>query len=78
VQHGRCPACGGLLLYAEHEPSSLPEWEQWLNVTRKAVRKKAITAHQVTAETPDDAAKFQLVHAYCQERRTAVSVSLIS
>jgi hypothetical protein len=63
-------------LHAAHEPSSLSEWERWLNVTRKAVRKKAITAHQVTAGTPDDPGKFQLVHAYCQRRRTAVSVSL--
>ncbi len=75
VQHGRCPLCGGLLLFAEHEPSSLPEWEQWLNVTRKAVRKKAITVSDVTATTPDDHAKFHLVHASCQRRRTAIAIN---
>ncbi|MHB8296591.1 MAG: group II intron maturase-specific domain-containing protein [Acidimicrobiales bacterium] len=44
AQHGRCSACGGLLLSADHEPQTLPEWEQWLTVTRKALRKQAVTA----------------------------------
>jgi RNA-directed DNA polymerase len=75
AQHGRCPACGGLLLYAEHEPTGLPEWETWLTVTRKAVRKKAIIA-QPEPGTPDDPAALRLIHAHCQQQRTAVAVSI--
>jgi RNA-directed DNA polymerase len=75
AQRGRCPACGGLLLHAEHEPTSLPEWEQWLTVTRKAVRKKAITAQPGPGRS-DDPVTLQLVHAHCQQRRTAVAVKL--
>jgi RNA-directed DNA polymerase len=76
AQHGRCPACGGLLLHAEHEPTTLPEWEQWLTVTRKAVRKKVITTQGVTPGTPDGPVAIQLIHAHCQQRRTAIAVSL--
>jgi RNA-directed DNA polymerase len=75
AQHGRCPACGGLLLHAQHEPNGLPEWEQWLTVTRKAVRKKAILAQRETG-TPDDPAVLRLIHAHCQQPRTAVAVSV--
>ena len=44
AQHGRCPLCRGLLLLADQEPQHPSEWERWLKVTRKAVRKHAITA----------------------------------
>ena len=43
-QGGRCPLCGGLLLHADHEPQTPDQWEQWLKVTRVAIRKHAITA----------------------------------
>jgi RNA-directed DNA polymerase len=76
AQHGRCPACRGLLLHAEHEPTTLPEWEQWLTVTRKAVRKKAITAQPVTPGGLDDPVALQLGHAHYQQRRSAIAVSL--
>jgi RNA-directed DNA polymerase len=75
AQHGRCPACGGLLLFAELEPTGLPEWEQWLTVSRKAIRKKAIIA-QRAAGRPDDPAALQLIHMHCQQRRTAVAVNM--
>ena len=67
AQHGRCPACGGLLLHADHEPQSPQEWVQWLAVIRKAVRKQAITAISGpdTDETPPT---FRLVHTSCQRR----------
>ena len=68
TQHGRCPLCGEFLLYADYEPQSPEEWEQWLRVTRKAVRKKAIAAEQEPG-TPDEPVVFQLVHAQCQGRR---------
>lgn len=43
VQQGRCPLCRGLLLDADREPQSSREWEQRATVTRKAIRKHAIT-----------------------------------
>jgi RNA-directed DNA polymerase len=72
AQHGRCPLCGAPLLLADHEPQSPEEWEQWLTVTRKAVRRDAITAERGTG-TPDEPVAFRLVHADCRRRsRTAV------
>ncbi len=68
TQHGRCPLCGEFLLYADYEPQSPEEWEQWLRVTRKAVRKNAIAAEQEPG-TPDEPVGFQLVHAQSQGRR---------
>jgi len=70
AQHGRCPLCGGLLLHADHEPQSPHEWEQWLKVTRKAVRKQAITADPGSG-TPDEPVALRLTHAYCRRRSTA-------
>jgi RNA-directed DNA polymerase len=58
------PSCNGLLLHAEREPTSLPDWEQLLTVTRKAVRKTAIIAQRATG-TPDDPAALHLLHAHC-------------
>ena len=67
TQDGRCPLCGGLLLVADREPQSPQEWEQWLNVTRNAVRRKAITAQREPG-TPDTAARH-LVHTHCHRRQ---------
>ena len=44
AQRGRCPLCQGLLLHADHEPQDPQEWERWLAVIRKAVKKHSITA----------------------------------
>jgi RNA-directed DNA polymerase len=74
AQHGRCPACGELLLHADQQPQTLPQWEQWLAATRKAVRKQAITAERVPG-TPDDPVALRLLHARCRPRRTAVTTS---
>jgi RNA-directed DNA polymerase len=71
AQHGRCRACGDLLLLADREPQTLPEWEQWLAVTRKAVRKQAVAAEQEPGN-PDDPVMFRLVHAHCRRRPDAV------
>ena len=73
AQHGRCPACGQLLLYADQEPQTLPQWEQWLAVTRKAVRKQAITAEQAPGP-PDDHVAVRLLHAWCRPQATHTSV----
>jgi RNA-directed DNA polymerase len=67
AQRGCCPLCGELLLFADHEPQTPEEWEQWLQVTRKAVRKQAITAERRPG-LPDRPVDFQLVHAHCQRR----------
>lgn len=66
-QGGRCPLCQGLLLYADHEPQSPHEWEQWFVATRTAIRKRAIVATGVLG-TPDDHAPHLLVHAHCRNR----------
>jgi len=67
-QHGRCPACGELLLDADRPPQSPREWEQWLTVTRKAMTRNAITAQP--DGTPDEA-ELRLLHAHCHRRQRA-------
>jgi len=69
VQHGRCPACQGLLLHADYEPQSPHEWEQWLTATRKAVRRHAVTVW--AAGTPDERVATRLIHAHCHRRLTS-------
>ncbi len=68
AQHGRCPLCRGLLLHADREPQSPPEWEQWLTATRKAIRRHAVTAWG--AGTPDERVATRLIHAHCHRRLT--------
>jgi RNA-directed DNA polymerase len=70
AQDGRCPLCRELLLHADHEPQSPHDWEQWLKVTRTAIRKHAITADADNG-TPDKPATPRLIHTYCQRRLTA-------
>jgi RNA-directed DNA polymerase len=69
-QHGRCPLCGGLLLHADREPQSPREWEQWLKVTRTAVRRNAITADP-GLDRPDEPATFRLIHTHCHRWQPA-------
>ena len=71
TQQGRCPLCGGLLLFADREPQSPAEWEQWITVIRKALRKEAIAVErgQGITDGPD---ALQLVHTDCQRRHVAV------
>jgi len=70
TQRGRCPVCGELLLVADREPQRLPEWERWLAVIRKAVRKQAVAAEREPG-TPEDPVVFRLVHAHCRPRQSA-------
>ncbi len=76
AQHWRCPACGGLLLAADQEPST-PEWEQWTLAIREAVRKNAVTADTAPGR-PDDSAALRLLHAWCRtpDPRPHASASL--
>jgi len=67
VQHGRCPACGDLLLHAESPPQSPREWEQWVRTIRKAITRTQIVASR---GTPNDL-RPRLTHAHCQRRHHA-------
>jgi RNA-directed DNA polymerase len=66
-QHGRCPLCRGLLLYASHEPHDERKWEQWHTTIRKAIRKEAITA-VMDLGTPGEQVAYRLIHAHCRRR----------
>ena len=66
-QRGRCPLCRGLLLHADHQPQSPEEWQQWHTVTRKAIRRHAITS-VMDLGTPDERAAHHLIHAHCARR----------
>jgi RNA-directed DNA polymerase len=68
-QKGRCPVCGGLLLDADHPPQHPDEWEQWLKVVRKAIRRTAITPPY---GPPDDTAR-QLMHTHCARRQAVIA-----
>jgi RNA-directed DNA polymerase len=70
AQHGRCPLCDGFLLLADYEPQSPDEWEQWLMVTHKAVRKQAITTEAGHGK-PDEPVALRLVHTDCRRRSPA-------
>jgi RNA-directed DNA polymerase len=68
-QHGRCPLCGDLLLYAGREPHSPEEWEQWDRTTRKAItRQKIAVCGQ--GGVPGSTTTTRLVHSDCQRRAT--------
>ena len=64
-QNGACPACGALLLHADHPPTSPTEWEQWLRATRKAITRKAIV--HAGPGTPNEPPAL-LLHAHCRRR----------
>ncbi|MFZ0159844.1 MAG: group II intron maturase-specific domain-containing protein [Kineosporiaceae bacterium] len=68
-QKGRCPLCTGLLLHADHEPSSPTEWEQWHRVTRKAITKQYVTVEPGTGRSDGT----RLVHSHCQRRATGAT-----
>ena len=70
AQHGRCPACGDVLLHADHEPQTPQEWEAWLTATRKARNRQAL-AMQVTGNGKDVVTYHRLVHAHCLPRHHA-------
>ena len=65
AQHGRCPNCGTYLLAADHEPRSPDEWEQWLKVTRRALRKQAVAVGWGPGK--GDRSAMRLVHAHCKQ-----------
>jgi RNA-directed DNA polymerase len=66
-QGGRCPACGELLLHAEHEPRSPREWEQWFMTVRRVLAKQ----HIVEQVDGQDRTIYRLLHAHCRRRNLA-------
>ncbi|GAA3768049.1 group II intron reverse transcriptase/maturase [Streptomyces chiangmaiensis] len=68
LQDGRCQLCGGLLLYADHQPQSPAEWEKWMAVIRRAVTKQHIVL--VPGQGRSDVV-LRLVHTSCRRRRNA-------
>jgi RNA-directed DNA polymerase len=66
-QGGRCPACGELLLHAEHEPRSPREWEQWFATVRRVLTKQ----HIVVQVGGQDRTFYRLLHAHCRRRNLA-------
>jgi RNA-directed DNA polymerase len=62
VQHGLCPLCREPLLYTDHVPDSLSQWETWYAAVHKAMTHQAITEHDSTRTT------HRLVHAHCARR----------
>ena len=67
AQRGRCPLCQGLLLHADHEPQDPQEWERWLAVIRKAVKKHSITA-EAGPDTDETLPTLRLIHTSCLRR----------
>jgi RNA-directed DNA polymerase len=67
-QNGTCPACGSLLLHADHPPASPTEWEHWLRTTRTAITRRAIVP---SGPGTPDALPARLLHAHCHRRLAA-------
>lgn len=67
-QHGRCSACGGFLLAADHGPQNPREWEQWAKTINRAISKKALTLGGPVRDGGQSA--HHLIHSSCQARKT--------
>jgi len=74
AQHGRCAICGAFLLHADQQPSSPDEWEQWLQVTAKAIIKHAIA---LSGNGPPEDPEPRLIHTSCRRRDVAHSAALL-
>jgi RNA-directed DNA polymerase len=68
-QAGRCPNCRDLLLHADHPPQSPAEWEQWVRVTSKALRKQSLTYRR--RDGSGETNSLRLVHVRCRGSHTA-------
>jgi len=71
TQAGRCPSCGDLLLHANHPPQTPAEWEQWVRVTGKALRKQRLTHRR--RDGSGETSSLRLVHARCRGRQHAAA-----
>ncbi|WP_431958467.1 group II intron reverse transcriptase/maturase [Nocardia lijiangensis] len=70
AQHGRCVLCGDFLLFADREPQSPSQWEQWFITVRAALKRQLIVAG--SDGPPNDF--YRLVHAHCQRRHAVNGV----
>jgi len=73
TQAGRCPCCGDLLLYAEHPPQTPSEWEQWVRVTGKALRKQSLAYRK--RDGSGKISNLRLIHARCGGGQTAAAAT---
>ncbi|MGB8382557.1 MAG: reverse transcriptase domain-containing protein, partial [Dermatophilaceae bacterium] len=71
TQAGRCPACGDLLLHADHPPQNPTQWEQWVRATAKALCKHSLAYRK--RDGSGEASSLRLVHARCRGRPNAVT-----
>jgi RNA-directed DNA polymerase len=71
MQAGRCPCCGDLLLHAEHPPQTPSQWEQWVRVTGKALRKQSLVYRK--RDGSGEISSLRLVHARCRGSQYAVA-----
>jgi len=71
TQAGRCPCCGDLLLHAEHPPQTPSEWEQWVRVTGKALRKQSLTYRR--RDGSGETSSLRLIHARCRGGHAAAT-----
>jgi RNA-directed DNA polymerase len=71
MQAGRCPCCGDLLLHADHPPQTPTQWEQWVRVTGKALRKQSLVFRK--RDGSDETSSLRLVHARCRGSQYAVA-----
>ena len=64
TQAGRCPCCGDLLLHADHPPQTPAEWEQWVRVAGKALRKQSLAYRQ--RDGTGETSSLRLTHVRCR------------
>src|SRR5665647_663127 len=64
MQAGRCPFCGDCLLHADHPPQSPAEWEQWVRVTGKALRKQSLAFRK--RDGSGETSSLCLIHVRCR------------
>ena len=72
AQGGRCPACGDLLLDADHEPQSPHEWERWFMAARRTLRKQHVV--QRADHQTHERSFYRLLHAHCHRQQQAGQV----
>lgn len=71
MQAGRCPCCGDLLLHADHPPQSPIQWEQWVRVTGKALRKQSLVFRK--RDGSGETSSLRLIHAKCRGSQYAAA-----
>jgi RNA-directed DNA polymerase len=71
TQAGMCPSCGDLLLHADHPPQTPAEWEQWVRVTGKALRKQSLTHRR--RDGSGETNSLRLIHLRCRGSHSAAA-----